>query len=329
MIEFLNIPIGLVKFVMDNAMLLFDHMNSVCEYLDGYVQLAKVDATFENTRWALQELACRPLESGLQRGHGCDGLDNTCDDDKQIDECDEDIIPPDFDLRAGPEECTARRFQSEAEAVSCIEGLVSATDDCKPVSLDFSIAQGTQGSCTPVVTATAIALGCGNRPEDISQLDFSVMVDGDAPEVSCEIGNQNMNGKGRGDLEDADFSFTVSDACSDSLSVKIEVFSNEVDSKGADDMALISAGDDPSIYLRNDYCSGNENNCQISTPGNNSKSREYAVSVTAVDSAGNQASAVCTTYVGSTAAAGNDLFGIASKEITVELNDVSDFILNR
>lgn len=95
-IEFINIPIGIVQFVITNAMVLFDHMNSVCEWLDGYVQLAKVDATFENTRWALQELACTRPFDGLQRGHGCDGIDNTCDDDKKIDECAEGTHIPSF-----------------------------------------------------------------------------------------------------------------------------------------------------------------------------------------------------------------------------------------
>ena len=54
-------------------------MNDVCSYLDSYVQLALVDATHENTRFALQELACRnPFETDLQlqRGYGCDGLDS-------------------------------------------------------------------------------------------------------------------------------------------------------------------------------------------------------------------------------------------------------------
>lgn len=53
-------------------------MNDVCGYLDGYVQLALVEATHENSRYALQELACRQPheeELQLQRGYGCDGLD--------------------------------------------------------------------------------------------------------------------------------------------------------------------------------------------------------------------------------------------------------------
>lgn len=78
-IEFLNIPIKIVQFVLQAAAKLFDHMNNVCGYLDGYVQFVLVEAIHENSRFALQELACRfPYETGLQlqRGYGCDGLDS-------------------------------------------------------------------------------------------------------------------------------------------------------------------------------------------------------------------------------------------------------------
>lgn len=80
-IEFLNIPIKIVQFVLQAASKLFSHMNDVCSYLDEYVQLALVEATHENSRFALQELACRqPYETGLQhqKGYGCDGLDSKC-----------------------------------------------------------------------------------------------------------------------------------------------------------------------------------------------------------------------------------------------------------
>lgn len=70
-IEFFNIPIVIVKFILESAKKIFEHMDDVCSYLDGYVQLAFIEATFENSRFALQELACRtPVE--LAKGHGCE-----------------------------------------------------------------------------------------------------------------------------------------------------------------------------------------------------------------------------------------------------------------
>ena len=315
-IEFLNIPIGLVKTVVYLALVLFDHMKNVCDYLGGYVQGGKIDATFEHTRWALQELACRDLAGGLQRGHGCDGLDNTCDDDKQIDECAEDIVPPDFVLKA--EECTKRIFSSDYEAKSCIEGGVVAIDDCKPVVVNVEI-NGGANTCSPTVTATATAQGCGEREVfDVSTLEIPVKVDGTAPSVSCSVGNQNMHGKGRSDLEDANFEFSVSDNCSDSLKVKIEVLSNEVEDKNAGVMALISAGTNPTVYLRNQFCTGSGiGNCQISTPQKGS--RAYVIKVSAEDDAGNVSDSVsCSTFVGGNGSMGQPLFSITSTEFNID-----------
>lgn len=51
-------------------------MNDVCSYLDGYVQLSLIEATHENSRYALHELACRSPQGGFKRGYGCDGLDS-------------------------------------------------------------------------------------------------------------------------------------------------------------------------------------------------------------------------------------------------------------
>ena len=65
---------------MDSSYLKFKHMDNVCAYLDSYVQLSKVEATYENSKWLLREIACKNIPDGLKRGHGCDGIDNNCDD---------------------------------------------------------------------------------------------------------------------------------------------------------------------------------------------------------------------------------------------------------
>lgn len=46
-IEFVNIPINVIKFILDAAAKLFSHMGDVCDYLDGFVELALVEATHE------------------------------------------------------------------------------------------------------------------------------------------------------------------------------------------------------------------------------------------------------------------------------------------
>lgn len=84
--QWFNAPIELVKWLLKQLFALYGHMDGVCGYLDSYVQLALVEGTFENSRYTLQEVACRSVDI-LSLGHGCDGIDNDCDFKR--DECDE------------------------------------------------------------------------------------------------------------------------------------------------------------------------------------------------------------------------------------------------
>lgn len=80
----LNLPVSLVKFLLGASKLLVDTMSDACGYLDGFVQLAEVEATYENSRYILQETQCREVPT-LLPGHGCDGIDNDCN--FQRDDC--------------------------------------------------------------------------------------------------------------------------------------------------------------------------------------------------------------------------------------------------
>lgn len=123
--------------MLEAAGKLFDHMDNVCGYIDGFVQLAKVEATFGNTRLALLELACREQQGSLKRGYLCDGLDHTCDEGKMIDECAEDIFPPEVDASLAVAKCSMDRpvYKHTTAALACANGLVQATDDCQPVAV--------------------------------------------------------------------------------------------------------------------------------------------------------------------------------------------------
>jgi hypothetical protein len=167
-------------------------MGEVCGYLDGYVQLGLVEATYENTRFALRELACMELglddmnNTFLQKGYGCDGIDNTCDEFKEIDECAEDIFPPDIDATLAFLECGNKTFTDATEAMECVAAHTSAVDDCKAVATDTTTA--TIDECTATVTFTAIAQGCNGRiPEDTSTVAIPVKLDKQAPIVKCSF----------------------------------------------------------------------------------------------------------------------------------------------
>lgn len=72
-IEFLNLPIKLFEMIIDGIDLQYTHMENVCTYIAGLIGYQYNLATFENTRFALQELACRaPFTLDLQRGYGCE-----------------------------------------------------------------------------------------------------------------------------------------------------------------------------------------------------------------------------------------------------------------
>ena len=234
-IEFINIPIKIIQFILQAASQLFMHMNDVCGYLDSYVELALVEATFENSRFALQELACREPAT-LKRGHGCDGIDNTCDPDKQIDECGEDVIPPEIDASEAVSLCNQKIFTSADDALECFDtpGLVTATDDCMEVELSFSKTDAVDG-CSTTVHINAEALGCGKRPEeDTTVLNVEVSIDEDPPEVECNLLAQNLTGTGAGNFTDLGFSFSAVDGGSvgctatEDLAISIKVYSNEV-----------------------------------------------------------------------------------------------------
>ena len=105
---------------------------------------------------------------------------------------------------------------------------MSAVDDCRKVDLTFEDKDAP--TCSAIIGIKAVALGCENRIlEDTTEIDVMVAVDDTKPQVTCELGTQDLEGKGDGALTDLDFSFTAVDECTDTddLAVTIEVFSNE------------------------------------------------------------------------------------------------------
>jgi len=338
-IEFFNIPIIVVRYLLEVSSSLFEHMAGVCAYLDSYVQLAKVEATYENTRYALRELACREAEGGLKRGYGCDGKDNTCDEDSQIDECDEDVFPPDLDVTSVVAYCEGQIFSTTREGLECIKKYAVATDDCQPVQVDVSLHRATSTKCDKTATVTATATNCVALPgdittarlEDITTASIPFKVDGDAPSIACTVFVQDLEGISGG-YEDISFSYDISDECDSEVDVEVKVFSNEL-SNHVNEMVFIS---EPglTIFVQDQAC-GMYDDCKISNyeeieSKSKSKSkgyteefpisREYQVQISATDSAGNTGMAICSTFVGTDTSDGNHLFEVASYEFTTEVS---------
>ncbi|KAL3916757.1 MAG: hypothetical protein SGILL_005033 [Bacillariaceae sp.] len=276
-----------------------------CDFLDGYVGFAKTEATLENTRWALRELACVPVAES-KKYHGCDGIDNNCDDQKLVDECDEDQSPPEILPLVLP----STKFDSIAAAEDYIRSNLRAVDDCLQdiEILTTSQPTGTTTSGpTYTIFATAIAKGCGERMVDQAEVTFeNVGVrDSAAPTVECTLGVSGLKGKGAGVYENAELSISATDDFASVLQYKLTVSSNEVD---ADDlnMVILSNAAHPELFIRDFTCpTGNNGGCKISAGGGGkNRSRTYQVLVEATDEGGNTGSATCQTVVGGSDAGG-------------------------
>ena len=250
-IEFINAPVEILALLADMVWQMFDHMDSVCAYLESFVQLAKVEATYENSRWLMREIACRPSEP--KRGNGCDGIDNNCDDDHLIDECAEDTVPPEIDLSSVYELCGERKvFQSVDEATACVNSYVKASDDCqqiKPLDVAATLSDAT---CVADIIVTASELECDlNTTESLT-----LNVDNTPPEVRCFIDNQNITNAGAGSYENIEFDYSIIDNCDSDVDVTVDVYSNEL-SDNIHQMAFISR-EAESIVVESAACGQDE-----------------------------------------------------------------------
>jgi len=61
-IEFVNLPANVVKLIMQGVAKTFSHLDDVCNWIGGYVEFAKKEVNFENTRLLLHEIACREYQ---------------------------------------------------------------------------------------------------------------------------------------------------------------------------------------------------------------------------------------------------------------------------
>jgi len=239
------------------------------------------------------------------------GEDNNCDIDGAVDECEEDAVPPTIDATATYAACasTNKVFSSVSEALTCVEENTLATDDCLPTMLSFTHVGSTDDTCSDTIIAMAVAQGCENRiDEDTSVLDIPVEVDSVAPIAGCSFGSDVIYATKDGAIVDAEFSFSATDNCDDSLHVTIEVLSSEVVLTGEEMVAFssLAAGleeDDFKLFVEADICYDRESGssddqtrgrCKIDSHRN---ARTYAVRIVAEDAAGNVGTDECAMVV--------------------------------
>lgn len=118
-------------------------------------------------------------------GQGCDGVNQDCDSDELVDECDEDKVPPTIILKHPP---PTKPFQSVLQATSFLNDNIQVSDDCAAI-LTTAIALASEPDCTNCIfSVTATDQRCkddASAPAAKSVKSFSLNVDSVAPAITC------------------------------------------------------------------------------------------------------------------------------------------------
>jgi hypothetical protein len=269
------------------------------DYQDGLVQGAEIEASYEHTRNLLHkhcaiydEALCRCSESLNESayGLGCDGKDSDCDD--EIDECDEDKIPPTIDLAATLERCGGY-FANLTEAEKCVLESVAAKDDCQAVEVSVT----SSGECDGAKVVVTVTETLCNKT---TQADVPVFVDGTTPVVGCSfdgsVDGSEIITTGPRIPTDVGFTYSASDNCGKAMNVTVDVYSSEIEDFNAQEMALFfqnnNNNDTAELYLAANICPTVSNGQCIKDP-NAQDSRLYTAIVSTTDVAGNYNESEC------------------------------------
>mmetsp|Transcript_14626 Transcript_14626/g.21568 ORF Transcript_14626/g.21568 Transcript_14626/m.21568 type:complete len:1051 (+) Transcript_14626:463-3615(+) len=330
--QWFNAPVVFVQYVMNRMLVMVEELEGSCEFIGGWTSWAMATTTFENSRYILQEVACREVELPLKRGNGCDGLDNDCD--FRLDECDEDVVPPEMDSRRAVTECMPQYFDTQSDADACFLTKTSVVDDCQVAAdivtmVESEFVQGSH-NCLLDMNLTAVAAE-GKCKNELSETAFtdayvssksftSIKVDSTPPDVTCgfHVDPAVFDGKGGDKVIDSEFYYTVTDACSDQISVTIDMFSNEIVEKVNKEEQIwysepYATTKEVKIFLENNYCNTQQGSCRL--PNGVKFSRKYVVRLEATDLAGNVGKCETSLFVGNDKSDDSPLFLLETAEI--------------
>lgn len=234
------------------------------------------------------------------KNYGCDGIDQ--DDDGTADECDEDSFPPQLILpqclgfTQGTERNTHllsdKIFASAIEARAFLEEAVGVTDDCAPEqNLELLVSAAGTETCSETFTLTPHHV---NRspcmPMGGESHVFVMQIEPTAPLVTCgfssglEQGYLFLREGNEKAFANTEFSFAVTADCSDTMSVKVTVTSNE---KDFNLMVLLdpksSLPEQAELFVSTHPCGNDSSRFCV---GEDGVPRVYAVTVEVTDTVG-------------------------------------------
>lgn len=213
-----------------------------CTYFECSRDGAEVEASFEHTRNLLQK-QCALFDEAVCRcskkpgwGSGCDGQDSDCDD--FVDECDEDTVPPQIDVRASLKRCDSWLPTLE-EAEACVLESVIAEDDCQNVTATVK----SSGTCeNGNVTITVTEDDCNKT----SSVTVPIKIDNGAPKPTCNFNVKGMTPNPGQPWEikntgarlptNVGFTYSATDNCDGPLNVTVDVYSSEIEDFNAQEM---------------------------------------------------------------------------------------------
>jgi len=127
---------------------------------------------------------------GLQPvpGYGCNGINDNCDPDQQIDECDEDHFKPVFNSETAIAATKGKWFTNGPQLLEFMKAIVDVKDDCGPAT--YTSAELAQDCSRSLVTLKARD-ACNNEETEV----VSVQFDPSPPTVNIALGITQVPGK--------------------------------------------------------------------------------------------------------------------------------------
>jgi hypothetical protein len=278
------------------------------DFQDGLVDGAEVEASYEHSKNLIDkqcaifdQAVCR-CATQLGRGSGCDGVDSNCNN--LIDECVEDIVPPEIEVDAAICLCSGLWFPTPAAAQACVTESVFIQDDCQKTTNTTFATTDDCGASSVAITSQDI---CTNPsadnplvpyPINEASANVAVKIDGTAPIASCSFGEASVLTSGPSLPADVGFTYSAIDECGGPVNVTVDVYASEIENFNAQEMALFFLPNPPlaydaaKLYVARGICSTVQNG-QCIKDQTAIDARLYTAVVTAVDEAGNVGTGEC------------------------------------